>query len=224
MKTLTHINTWIFDMDNTLYNAVDTGVFVEMSHRMTRYIADLLNISLEEAGALRKNYWENYGNTLYGMMTEHKMDPCDFLEYAHDIDLSDVKPCPVIRDSLERLLGEKIIFTNAPRFFTARMTKHLGIEHCFDHIFTIEDADYLPKPYQEPYFSVVKKFQFDPYRAYMFEDTEVNLKPAADLGITTVWITGKNGNSDGQNPDYIHHKTEKLVDWFQSINKKNENI
>ncbi len=224
MKTLTHINTWIFDMDHTLYNAVDTGVFLEMGHRMSRYIADLLKISLEEAGVLRENYWKNYGTTLHGLMKEHKIDPCGFLEYVHDIDLSNVEPCSIIRDSLECLSGEKIIFTNAPRSFTLRMTKHLGIEHCFDHVFTIEDFDYLPKPYPEPYFNVVKKIRFDPHRAYMFEDTEINLKPAADLGITTVWITGKNGNSNGQNPDYIHHKAEKLSDWFQSINKKNKNI
>ena len=216
MKSLAHIDTWIFDMDNTLYDA-STGALDKISYRMTYYIADLLKISFEEANVLRRNYWNKYGNTLYGLMTEHGSDPCGFLEYAQDIDLSDVKPCSVIRESIELLQGKKIIFTNAPRSYTARMTKHLGIDRCFDNVFTIEDADYLPKPYLEPYFTIVEKFRFDSHQACMFEDTEINLKPAADLGMTTVWITGKNREPKEHSPVYVHHKTEKLADWLQSM-------
>jgi len=220
MKSLEHIDTWIFDMDNTLYDA-STGALGKISYRMTYYIADLLKISFEEANVLRRNYWDKYGNTLYGLMTEHGSDPYGFLKYAHDIDLSDVKPCAIIRESIKRLPGKKFIFTNAPRFYTERMTKHLGIDRYFNNIFTIEDADYLPKPYPESYRNIVEKFQFNSHQTCMFEDTEINLKPAADLGMTTVWITGKNGKLEEHSPVYVHHKTEKLANWLQSaVNTK----
>lgn len=220
MDNFRDINTWVFDLDNTLYDA-ETGVFVKVGERMTDFIIDLLQVSPEEANHLRKEYWKKYGTSMRGLMVEHNVDPHLFLDHVHDIDISDVPQCAVTKEYLESLIGKKIIFTNAPRHFAERMTKHLGIEHHFDHIFAVEDADFLPKPYPEPYHTVIEKFQFDPKRACMFEDMEVNLKPAADLGMTTVWFHGKHQDPHEHNHPHIHHKAEKLSDWLtRTIRKK----
>jgi hypothetical protein len=44
---------------------------------------------------------------------------------------------------------------------------------------------------------------------------EVNLKTAAELGLTTVWIHGDNKDPADHALPHLHHKTEKLADWLQ---------
>lgn len=220
MDRFKHIDTWVFDLDNTLYDA-ETGVFVRVGDRMTDFITNLLKVSREEANALRKKYWTQYGTSLRGLMLEHAINPGQFLEHVHDVHIDDVPQCLITKEYLEHLPGKKIIFTNAPRAFAVRMTKHLGIEHHFDHLFAIEDANYMPKPHVDPYHAIIKNFQFDPKKACMFEDMEVNLKTAAELGMTTVWFHGKHQTPcEGDHP-HVHHKAEKLADWLQhTIRKK----
>ncbi len=215
MDKFGHIDTWVFDLDNTLYDA-ETHVFVQISARMTGSIADLLKISPAEADILRDRYWKQYGTSMRGLTVEHNIDPHHFLDHVHDFDISAVSPCAITREYLDHLPGKKIVFTNAPRAFATRMTRHLGIDHHFDHMFTIEDAGFLPKPHLDAYHAVIKSFQFDPARACMFEDMQINLKPAADLGMTTVWLHG----AASADHAHVHHKAAKLADWFQHTIKK----
>ncbi len=219
MDKFRHIDTWVFDLDNTLYDA-ETGVFTKIGDRMTIYVADLLQVSQEEAGKLRKEYWKKYGTTLHGLMQEHKIDPDSFLVHAHDIDISDVPQCAVIKEYLTHLPGKKIVFTNSSRDFAARMTRQLGIDHHFEHMFTIEDAGFMPKPFAEPYHAIIEKFAFDPHHAVMFEDMEINLKTAAELGMTTVWLHGKDRDEAAAALPHVHYKAEKLADWLQHTIKK----
>ncbi len=217
MDRFRHIDTWLFDLDNTLYDA-STGVFDQIIERMTLYVCNLLGVSREEAHALRRGYWEKYGTTLYGLMQEHRIDPQDFLSFSHDVDISAVPQCETIKEKLGGLPGRKIIFTNSSRAFAERMTRHLGIDGHFESTFSIESADFVPKPNPETYRAIIEKFSFDPKRAAMFDDMQVNLKTAAEQGMTTVWIDcGEPGEgaSGGALPSHIHHKTEKLADWLR---------
>lgn len=219
MDKFKHVNTWVFDLDNTLYDA-GLGVFDRIGDRMTQYVAQFLGVPLEEAAVIRRRYWETYGTTLYGLMQEHKVDTAEFLREAHDIDISDVPQCVTTREYLSHLPGKKIIFTNSSRDFATRMTKQLGIDHHFDHLFTIEDAQFLPKPQVEPYRVLLKNFDVDPTRAVMFEDMHVNLKTAADLGMTTVWIHGKESDPVHHALPHLHHKAETLADWLKTTVEK----
>lgn len=214
MEDFKHINTWLFDLDNTLYNA-EQHVFVKMSERMAGFITERLNISREESDLLRKYYWKKYGTTLRGLMEEHHIDAHEFLHHSHDFDISPVPQCPVTQEQLAHLTGQKIIFTSAPRHFAERMVKHLGIEQHFDALFTIEDALFLPKPHLDTYHVILQKYNLDPTRACMFEDMAENLKPAADLGMTTVWCHGAHQDAAEQH-DHVHHKTESLAAWLQA--------
>jgi putative hydrolase of the HAD superfamily len=52
----------------------------------------------------------------------------------------------------------------------------------------------------------------------MVEDMARNLKPAAALGMTTVWI--RNATEHGlvdADGDHIHHPIDELVVWLESI-------
>lgn len=214
MRRFSHVDTWIFDLDNTLYNA-ECGIFLRVGERMTDYIAQRLSLPRDEANDLRHHYWKKYGTSMRGLMVEHKIDPDAFLDHVHDVNISDVPQCQITMEHLARLPGRKFVFTSAPRRFAADMTRHLGVHHHFESIFAIEDAGYLPKPHIETYHAALKKFEVQPVNACMFEDMAVNLKPAADLGMTTVWLHGKH-----QAPDdhaHVHHKFEKLSDWFLDI-------
>lgn len=210
MDKFRHIDTWVFDLDNTLYDA-ETHVFVEISRRMTQYVARHLDVPEEEASKIRRKYFETYGTTLRGLMTEHGIEPVAFMEEVHDVDLAPVPQCRTTIERLALLPGRKFVFTNSSEKFARRMTAHLGIDHHFDGIFAIEHADFLPKPDPAAFHAFLASHAVMPNAACMFEDMEINLKTAHDLGMTTVWLHGKNPQIDHP---HVHHRAEKLSDWL----------
>ena len=64
------INTWIFDLDNTLYSA-DSGIFQQVHDLMGKFVSNHLDIDIEEAKIIQKNYYKQHGTTLRGMMDNH---------------------------------------------------------------------------------------------------------------------------------------------------------
>ncbi len=54
MKELVNIKCWIFDLDNTLYSG-DTKVFDQVDKKMSKYISNKLNVSIDEAKKIQKN-------------------------------------------------------------------------------------------------------------------------------------------------------------------------
>ena len=53
MKELVNIKYWIFDLDNTLYSG-DTKVFDQVDKKMSKYISNKLNVSIDEAKKFKK--------------------------------------------------------------------------------------------------------------------------------------------------------------------------
>ena len=58
MKDLLNIKYWLFDLDNTLYSG-DTKVFDQVDKRMSKYISNKLNVSIEEAKKFKKIIFMN---------------------------------------------------------------------------------------------------------------------------------------------------------------------
>ena len=85
MKNLLDIKFWIFDLDNTLYSG-QTKVFSEVDKKMSAFIAKKMSVYLQLQ--IQKKYFYEYGTTLSGLMNHDKIDPHDFLEFVHDIDIS----------------------------------------------------------------------------------------------------------------------------------------
>ena len=56
MNELKNIKYWIFDLDNTLYSG-KTKVFDQVDKKMSKYISEKLNINIEEARKVQKNYF-----------------------------------------------------------------------------------------------------------------------------------------------------------------------
>ena len=112
--SFSHIDTWIFDLDNTLYPA-ECNLFAQVDHRMGAYIAKNLGVPYEHARHLQKAYYRQFGTTLSGLMQVHKMKPEPFLEYVHDIDYSGLPEQPDLAAQISKLPGRRLIFTNGSR-------------------------------------------------------------------------------------------------------------
>src|SRR5688500_11504523 len=91
---LRHIDCWIFDLDNCLYPA-STNLFELIDQRMAAFIRQLLDCGDEDARRTQKLYFHQHGTTLAGLMATHGVDPHDFLDFVHDIDLARIAADPV---------------------------------------------------------------------------------------------------------------------------------
>lgn len=213
---LRHIDTWVFDLDNTLYPA-KSDLFKQVSDRMRFFICDLLKVDEDEAHRLQKGYFLSHGTTLKGLIDNHGINPQDFLDYVHEIDLSPIPPNPELPDLLSRLPGRRLIFTNGSVAHALNIMRYLKIDHCFEDIFDIVHSDFMPKKHVEPYHMFLKRHEVDPARAAMFEDMARNLTPAHEVGMTTVWIPGiSEWSFDQSEGSHIHHVTEDLNHFLRS--------
>jgi putative hydrolase of the HAD superfamily len=218
-RPLSEVETWIFDLDNTLY-PVSCRLFDQIHARMTRFIADRLELAPEAALAMQKSYFRQHGTTLRGLMTVDRIDPEDFLTYVHEVDLSCVPRDPLLTAALAALPGRKIVHTNGSVRHAERLLDHLGIAESFCGIFDIVAAGYEPKPAFAGYHGLLRRYQVAPRTALMIEDMAKNLVPAAALGMTTAWVRNPvDWAAAGSEGDHIHHVVEDLGRFLTDISR-----
>ena len=217
-----HVREWIFDLDNTLYRA-DSGVFARIDARMTEFVSRLLGKPHEEARRVQKELYREHGTTLNGLVKIHGIDPEPYLDYVHDIDLTDLGEDAALGFAIERLPGRRYIFTNGCRNHAARILGRLRISHLFDEIWDIRTIGFQPKPDPAAYDSVVAAAGITPAKAAMFDDIARNLVPAHALGMTTVWLQ-TDAAWARQGPEFpvasaghIDHETADLTVFLNSI-------
>lgn len=185
------VTDWVFDLDNTLYPHA-TNLFSQIDVRMTAYVSELLQLPREEARALQKELYLEYGTTLAGLMKRHNIDPDDFLRKVHDIDYSWLSPDPALGEAITALPGRKFIFTNGDRSHAERAAGQLGILDHFDDIFDIVAAGLTPKPAPETYDKFIALHRIAGRKAVMFEDLARNLIVPKALGMRTVLVVPRN--------------------------------
>jgi len=213
-RDLAHIDAWIFDLDNTLYPA-SANLFAQIDVRMKTFIARALNMTVDDAFVLQKQYFYKHGTTLRGLMLDHAIDPNTFLDYVHDIDHSVLAADPKLDAALTALPGRKFIYTNGSVYHARSVMERLGVAHHFAGIYDIHASNYIPKPDPSPYVEMVTKHGIEPKRAVMFEDSHRNLKPAADMGMTTVWVRHAESRvAPDDDLSHCHYVTEDLVEWL----------
>ena len=181
---------WIFDLDNTLHNA-RPHIFPHINRSMTEYLQSHLGLDEAAAGELRRHYWVRYGATLLGLMRHHQTDPRHFLWHTHQF--PELKGMlvqePLLRATLRRLPGRKLVFSNAPVHYSRAVLKALGVSDLFDDVFSIERTRYRPKPDTYGFLRLCRAHRLKPQRCIMVEDTLGNLRTAGRLGMKTVWVT-----------------------------------
>ncbi|HFB54509.1 MAG TPA: pyrimidine 5'-nucleotidase [Hellea balneolensis] len=223
---ISHIDNWIFDLDNTLYSG-DTQFFSQIDKKITAYISTFLSLNPVDARRIQKQYLYEYGTSLSGLMREHDMDPDDYLDYVHNIDVSSLTPDPALAEHLAKLPGRKFIFTNGSRAHAQKVGDHLEIYHLFDGVFGIEDGGYVPKPHRRPYDDLIAKFAIDPAQAFMAEDMARNLEIPKQMGMTTLLLASSadwshepartRPHTGEAPPDFVDHVTYDLTDWLSRI-------
>ena len=193
------VDTWIFDLDNTLY-PVDSDLWPNIDQRITAFMIRLFGLDGISARALQKYYYRRYGTTLRGLMIDHGVDPHAFLEFVHDIDRSALLPNLPLAEAIMALPGRKLILTNGSREHARLTTEALGLAAAFEDIFDIVDAELVPKPELVTYEKFFAKHHVDPTTSAMFEDIDRNLHIPHKKGMITVLVVPKPGHDDSREP------------------------
>ncbi|WP_426038747.1 pyrimidine 5'-nucleotidase [Brevundimonas sp. DC300-4] len=184
---LSSINAWVFDLDDTLYPP-DQGVMGLVQGRINAFMVDAVGLPADEARTLQRQFLNEHGTTLAGLMANYAVDPETFLREVHDVPLDSLEPNPRLAEVLTRLPGRKFVLTNGARCHASRVLDRIGVAALFDGVFAIEDMDLTPKPAPSTYRHFLERFGIDPTQAVFFEDTPRNLEPAKAMGMTTVLI------------------------------------
>lgn len=199
---------WIFDLDNTLHNA-RPHILPHIDRAMTAYLQAHLGLEEKAASELRRQYWRRYGATLLGLMRHHDTDPVHFLWHTHQLPELErmLVHEPLLRATLRRLRGRKVVFSNAPVHYMCAVLKALGIADLFHDVFSIERTRFRPKPDTYGFLRLCRAHRVNPRRCIMVEDTLENLRTAGRLGMKTVWVTRSRAT-----PAYIDVKVASLME------------
>jgi putative hydrolase of the HAD superfamily len=216
MIDLAHIDTWLFDLDNTLY-PLETGLGVGISARITDYVERLTGLPRGEARALQKRYLDEHGLTLRGLMLHHGVEPDEYHAMFDDLPLEVLTHDAALVAQVRRLPGRRLIFTNADEGHARRVLARLGLTDLFDGVFHIASADFAPKPHPDAFERLIGAHAIRPASTCFFEDRAVNLAPAAALGMTTVLVgLGADANTD----PFVHHRAPRLAEFLAGVRVK----
>ena len=204
-QPFSHVATWVFDLDNTLYPP-HMRLFDQIEVRMTDWVMRALRVDRARADHLRAYYWQTYGTTLAGLMTEHGVDPGPYLTEVHDIDFSVLTPDPALAGAIAALPGRKIVYTNGCAPYAEKVLSARGLAGLFDAIYGVEHAEFHPKPDARAFATVFGKDGLETRAAAMFEDDVRNLAVPHDLGMRTVHVA-----PTPQPAPHIHHHTDDLA-------------
>jgi putative hydrolase of the HAD superfamily len=218
---------WVFDLDNTLYPH-HLNLWQQVDERIRAYIADFLKVPHDQAFRIQKDYYRRYGTTMRGLMTEHGLEPDDYLEFVHQIDHSPLTPNPALGAALERLPGRKLILTNGTRKHAEAVMRRLEIDRHFEDVFDIAAADLDPKPLPEVYERFLRRHAVDPRGAAMFEDLARNLETPHALGMVTVLVVPEaqrdvfreSWELEGREAPHVDYVTDDLVGFLNSITRR----
>ncbi len=212
-EAFTAIDTFVFDLDNTLYPA-SSDLWPMIDDRITLFMIRQFGLDSLSLRALQKHYYLRYGTTLRGLMAEHGVDAEVYLAYVHDIDRSFLKPDHTLAAAIAALPGRKLILTNGSRDHALETARALGIDHLFEDIFDIIAADFIAKPDEGVYTRFFEKHAVEPARAALFEDIARNLVVPHRRGMTTVLVTPNAGQALDRESWEVAHGGEPHVDFF----------
>jgi len=203
--SLSHIKTWVFDLDHTLYPP-KARLFDLIEPRITDWVMTALNVTRDEANHLRTLYWHRYGATLTGLMREHGVDPAPYLAYVHDIAMDTLVRDPQLAAHIAALPGRRIIYTNGSAPYAERVLDARGLSGLFDAVYGVEHAGFLPKPERAAFETIFAQDGLHHATAVMFEDDPRNLFEPHAMGLATVHVAPARGAGD-----HIHHHTDDLA-------------
>lgn len=215
-SALSHIDTWIFDLDLTLYPP-EADIMAQIRDRIALYVERYFKINSDEAHHIRHNYWQKYGTTLGGLMAEHGVDPHGYLKFVHDVDFAKLDPAPELRTRITALPGRKLIFTNADAPHAERVLAARSLSGVFEDIFDIHRMEHRPKPALPSYRALCNELDINPRAALFVEDSAHNLVPAKALGMTTIWVNVTGEADSSGHETHIDYEIADVAEWLSTI-------
>ena len=216
LPALAHIDTWIFDLDNTLYPA-RADLFGRIDRRMTAFVQELLGLEADEAYRVQKAYFMGHGPTLAGLMTEHQVDPHAFLAYVHDVEMDVLEEDAPLAAAIAQLPGRKLVFTNGDKPYALKVLDRLGLGESFEAVHDLHAMDLVPKPNPSAYRGLCDAYDIAPERALFVEDMARNLLPAKAIGMATVWIDNGSEQAPDSDRSFIDYTVRDLAGWLNHI-------
>lgn len=221
------IDTWVFDLDNTLYPP-HCDLWPRIDMRITYYMCGMFGLDGMSCRALQKYYYHRYGTTMQGLIEEHGISPQDYLDFVHDIDRSDIDPDHALAEAIASLPGRRLILTNGSRDHALKTAEQLGLAGLFEDVFDVVAANFVPKPDPQVYMSFFEKHAVDPARAVLFEDIERNLVVPHKHGMKTVLVVPKSGGRDHredwevfrERPAHVDFVTDDLAAFLAQISAR----
>jgi putative hydrolase of the HAD superfamily len=221
-----HIDTWVFDLDNTLYPQT-ADLWPKIDARITLFMMRLFGLDAISLRALQKHYYHRYGTTLRGLMIEHDVEAEHYLEFVHDIDRSSLAHDHSLAEAIAALPGRKLILTNGSRDHAIKTAKQIGIDHLFEDVFDIIAAGFIAKPEAAAYERFFEQLSVDPKRSALFEDIPRNLVVPHQHGMTTVLVLPGVGETiereaweiaSGDEP-HVDFVTNDLVEFLERLTR-----
>ncbi len=211
---LTHVDAWLFDLDDTLYPP-SSGLMALIRDRITDYIVNISGMEREEARRVQRSWYEAHGASLPGLLERYEAQPSHFLDYVHDLSLDVIAENLALDAALAALPGRRFVFTNGSLGHAERVLGKLGVLDRFEGIFHIESARLVPKPAPATYDRMIEAFGIAPQATCFFEDSAKNLEQARILGMTTVLV------GEGALPaSHIDYTTPDLLAFLTSARVK----
>ena len=189
--------TIFFDLDDTLYPAT-SGLWPALLGRMTRYMIERVQIPEEDVSRLRGTYFHQYGTTLRGLQAHFKIDVEDYLNYVHDVRLSDfIRPDPAQQSALAALPTRNLVFTNADAKHARRVLRTLQIEEHFVDIIDINRMEPHCKPSPAAFaLAMSAAEERDPAKCVMIDDLPHTTRAAAEIGMYSVLFGAEESGRD----------------------------
>jgi putative hydrolase of the HAD superfamily len=186
------------DLDNTLYPR-SCGLFHLIEERIKEYLRIRLNLTSEEAAALRRSYLCAYGFTLVGLMKHNRIDPEDYLNFVHEVDVeATIGEDRGLVHMMSLIPFEKVIVTNGTVQHARRVLRSLGVEPFFSYIYDIAFMGYCPKPHRSTFQKVLDHLGVTAEECVMLDDHPPTVATARALGMTTICV----GEAEQVEADY----------------------
>jgi putative hydrolase of the HAD superfamily len=160
-----------------------------------------------------------------GLNIEYGIDVEDYLQFVHEVDLSQViEPDYQLKTALSSLPQEKWIFTNASRQHANNVLGLLGITDLFMGVIDVLDTEPWCKPHPEA-FEIALKLAGGPQPAetLFVDDLETNLDAARKLGLQTLRVSSQIVASNHpvinnlvELPTFLSNNGFKLIDQLPS--------
>ncbi|KAF4967709.1 hypothetical protein FSARC_4770 [Fusarium sarcochroum] len=181
------------DIDNCLYSR-NYKVLELMSGLIDDYFKKHMGLLPEDAERLHKDYYQQYGQAIEGLVRHHQIDALEYNAKVDDaLPLDDlIKPNPQLRRLLEDIDTSKVrlwLLTNAYVNHGKRVVRLLGVDDKFEGLTYCDYAQvpFVCKPQKDMFLKAMKEAGVsDTSNCYFVDDSHKNCVGAQKAGWTAV--------------------------------------